>query len=159
MDESDLMRHGVRVRRLRELDQSLRDLGARMRDTMGRINELVGRTAGPGLPKRSDGHPAPALRARIHVTSGMLAVRYEVGARSAGNLTTRSMIVEADPSGSGLRWRVAVPQEKQQDLLELDQRRRILNHLYRTTFSERRSLRRLHDEERSLKAGSSQPAT
>lgn len=155
MEELDLRKHGVRVNRLKELDGTLDGLRKRMNDVTARINEILGRTSGRGRPRQIHGERVAGGRARIHVKAGMLAIRYDVGARSSGNPSTRSRIIEVGPEGSGPRWLIDVPKEKQRDLLVLDQQRRILNHLYRTAFTERSSLRRLHGEEKALKGASS----
>lgn len=144
----ELRKHGARVARLQELDGDLQALRADMKQVVQELNAVLGRDAvrGQAYPH---GSGAAACRARLHLVGGLLAVRYEVGSRDEGNLTTRSQLVEGNGGG---RWAVAVEELKKPQLLILDRRRRILNHEYRTRFAERRSLRRLHREEQALRS-------
>jgi len=132
----ELAGHGGRVRRLRELDWLIGQIRGRMQELAAEFNTIFARS---GVRSR-------ICRARVHAVGGRLAIRYETGSRSRGNATTLSAITD----GSG--WSIHVADEKRKELVDLDRRRRILNHQYSAIFSERKSLKRLHQDESELRA-------
>ena len=160
----DLRKHGDRVGRLKEIDYDLARVREDMKHLVVQINELLREGAEPdGLA----GGYGMMCRARSHVYSGMLSVRYTVNQGLDGKITTRSSLMEKEPPDAGpwgtgadgsrlegteSRWITEVADHKKTTLLELDRERRILNHQYRALFAERRSLRQLHAEEKALKA-------
>jgi len=140
-----LWKHGDRVRRLQELDAAVDRIRRQMRDLLSDLNALFGLTAGRGAAYQGSGGSVVRYWARIHAVGGRLAIRYEVGSRSRGNATTVSAISD------GMAWSIRVADGKWTELVELDRRRRILNHQYSVVFSERKSLKRLHRDENELR--------
>ncbi len=136
-----LNKHGDRIQRLNVLDAKL----AQTRDAM---NEVVS-----GLNHTYSSMP---LRARVHSTGGCLAIRL-VWRKSVSDVAAiegkpdNSFDLTGSAGRSLLEYLNSIQTGAADNLINIDRRRVMLNHRYRHLFNERRSLRKLHQYEKSIR--------
>ena len=141
LDDRDMSLAENRIQRLSELQRNMEMLSDRMHGNAADINRLLER-AGVRGPRPDDIQSRWTGRARVQ-SLGALTVRYGWRDRQTGKLKFRTWLAEAGRDGAP-EFLFTLPQPWMQELLKLDEIRRLLNHRSRAIYGEAQSLKRLH---------------
>lgn len=138
-----------RSRLLKDLEKTRQSLAAEMHSLVANINDHLDRA---GVHRSKQVRKAGGnltVGARVQSVSGALSIRFSLLSLETGKFTTRARIVEVDRAGAS--WLVRLPANHQLPILELDRKRRLLNHRYRILYAEQKSLLLFDREERDLR--------
>ena len=138
-----------RDRRLRELDHEIHALRADMYSLVADINAHLEKAGVRGQQQVAKSGAAVTVRARVH-RGAPTTISYGLYDRQLHRFKTRSRIVDANMAGAN--WMMELEGKQRKEIIQLDRRRRILNHQYCIAFAERKSLLRFDQEERGIEA-------
>lgn len=147
-DKDPILSARNRDNQLRELDQAIQSLRADMYSLVSDINILLDEAGDGALVQAGKRGTVMAVRARVH-RGAPTTVAFGLYDWQLHKFSTLSKITDFNTAAAD--WMVNLPDEQLEKMVELDRRRRVLNHRSSIARAERKSLLRFAQDERGIR--------